>query len=106
MKTRTVCLPPGELLPGMVVATQVSGAQGSVLLAAGSVLDAPALDKLRRRGIEALTVSIPDTRDEATIAGELAAAAARVDHIFRGPGSAARTALRDAVHAYRRKQAE
>jgi hypothetical protein len=61
---------------------------------------------LRRRAIEFVTVSVPDSRDEATIARELAEAVARVDYIFRGTRSSARAALHEAVLSYRRSQAE
>jgi hypothetical protein len=53
-----------------------------------------------------VTVSVPDSRDEASIAQDLEAATARVDYIFRGEGSACRQALRQAILSYRRKQAE
>jgi len=106
MKTRTVCLPPGELAPGMVVASQVCGPQGAVLLAAGAVLDEATLENLRRRNLEFLSVHVADPRDDATIAADIAAAVARIDHIFRGEGSAQRRALREAVAAYRRRLAE
>ncbi|MFC5303141.1 hypothetical protein [Azospira restricta] len=104
MKTRLVCLPPGQLAPGMQVAAPIVSAQGSVLLATGAVLDEEAPENLRRRGIEFVTVSVADARDAATIAREQAAAAARIDHIFRGDGGAARDALRQAIHAYRARQ--
>lgn len=106
MKTRTVCLPPGELAPGMIVATQVCGPQGAVLLAAGAVLDETMLENLRRRNVEFLSVHIADPRDDATVAADIAAATARIDYIFRGEGSAQRYALREAVGAYRRRMAE
>lgn len=106
MKTRTVCLPPGELAPGMIVATQVCGPQGAVLLAAGAVLDETMLENLRRRNVEFLSVHIADPRDDATVAADIAAATARIDYIFRGEGSAQRYALREAVAAYRRRMAE
>lgn len=106
MKTRIVCLPPGQLQPGMTVASPVTGAQGGVLLAAGAELDDHALAQLRRRNIEFVTVSVPDSRDEASIAHDLEAATTRVDFIFRGDGSACRQALRQTILSYRRKQAE
>ena len=106
MKTRVVCLPPGQLQPGMIVAAPIVGSQGAVLFAAGCTLDEYGLEQLRRRTIEFVTVSVPDSRDEATIAREIAEATARVETIFRGTGSTARAALRDTVLNYRRKQAE
>lgn len=106
MKTRTVCLPPGQLRPGMTLETSVIGPQGTVLFAAGSTLDEYALKQLGRRAIEFVTVSIPDSRDGEAIAREVAQTSARVGFIFRGEGSAVRTALRNIVMDYRRKQAE
>lgn len=106
MKTRIVCLPPGQLQPGMIVATQVSRGQGAVLIAAGATLDASMLEKLKRRGVETLSVVVPDPRDEATIAHEVEDAIARIEFIFRGQGSPARDSLKEALTSYRRKQAE
>jgi hypothetical protein len=106
MKTRTACLPPGQLQPGMIIETPVIGPQGTVLLAAGTTLDEYALMQLGRRAIEFVTVSVADSRDEETIAREVAEAVARVEFIFRGEGSATRTALRNTIMNYRRKQAE
>lgn len=106
MKMRAVCLPPGELLPGMTVAAQVCGQQGSVLLAAGAVLDEASLEKLRRRNIEFLSVLVADPRDADSIAREVEAAEVRVDFVFRGNGSGQREALRTIIATYRRKQAE
>lgn len=104
MKTRLVCLPPGQLVPGMEVAAPVVSAQGSVLLAAGAILDDTAPENLRRRGIDFVAVAVPDSRDAATIARELHEAAARVDDIFRGGSSTCRETLRRAIHAYRARQ--
>lgn len=104
MKTRLVCLPLGELAPEMTVAAPVLSPHGGVLLAAGAQLDEQLLENLRRRGIEFVSVALPDARDPATIAAEQAAAAARVSHIFRGAGSATRQALQAVVAAYRQRQ--
>lgn len=98
--------PPGKLLPGMVVARPANGAQGSALLATGSVLDQKTLDSLHRHGIEFLTVDIPDSRDPQTISREIKEAEARVDYIFRGQGTLARARLHDTLIDYRREQAE
>lgn len=106
MKTRTACLTPGQLLPGMTIETPLIGPQGTVLLAAGTTLDEYALKQLGRRAIEFVTVSVPDSRDDETIAREVAETAARVEYIFRGEGSSARASLRNTIMAYRRKQAE
>ena len=101
MKTRTVCLSPGRAMPGMMLAAPVKGHDGHILLAGGAELDAETLERLLKRGIETLYVQVLDTRDEDTIAQEMRAAEQRVEHIFRGEGSAARAALRAAVLAYR-----
>lgn len=106
MKTRIVCMPPGQLAAGMIIAAPVNGPQGSVLLAAGAELDDHSLEQLRRRGISFVCVSLADSRDESTIAREVAEAAARVGYIFRGEGSTSRQALHETLLNYRRKQAE
>lgn len=106
MKTRTTCLPPGLLQPGMTLATPIVGQQGTVLFAAGSTLDEYALKQLGRRAIEFVTVLVPDSRDEEIIAREIAETDARIEFIFRGESSPARTALRNTIMNYRRKQAE
>lgn len=88
----------------MTVAAPVLSAQGNVLLAPGATLNETMLDNLRRRSIEFVTVTLPDTRDAETIAREQRTAGERVDFIFRGPGSAARKTLHAAVRAYREGQ--
>lgn len=101
MKTRALCLSPGRVAPGMTLARAVTDRDGNTLLAAGTELDSAMLDRLIRRGVEAMTVLVADTRDAETIAGELAAAEARVAYIFRGHGSESRDALQKAVLDYR-----
>lgn len=101
MKTRALCLSPGRIAPGMTLARAVTDRDGNTLLAAGTVLDSAMLDRLIRRGVEAMTVLVVDTRDADTVAGELAAAEARVAYIFRGQGSQSRDALRKAIVGYR-----
>ena len=104
MKTRVVCLPPGEVLPGMTLAAPITGSNGKVLLATGVTLDEAALENLRQRAVPFVSVAVPDSRDEATIARDLAEAAARIDYIFRGTGSDARDELRRIVADYRQRQ--
>lgn len=104
MKKRLVCLPPGQLAPGMEVAVPVVSVQGAVLLAAGATLDDDAPENLRRRGIDFVTVAIPDSRDAETIVREQEAAAQRVEYIFRGEGSSCRGKLRQAILDYRKRQ--
>lgn len=106
MKTRIVCMPPGQLAAGMIVAAPVNGPQGTVLLAAGAALDDHSLGQLRRRGVSFVCVSVADSRDESTVARETAEAAARVDYIFRGEGSTSRQTLHQTLLNYRRRQTE
>ncbi|MFT3847994.1 MAG: hypothetical protein QM739_04770 [Propionivibrio sp.] len=101
MKTRALCLSPGRIAPGMTLAKAVTDRDGNTLLAAGTVLDSAMLDRLIRRGVEAMTVLVADTRDAETIASELAAVKARIAYIFRGGGNQSRDALRDAILDYR-----
>jgi len=103
MKSRVVCLAPGHAVPGMVLAAPISGNDGHVLLAAGSELDAAMLDRLIRRGVETVFVNVLDTRDDETVLMELRAAELRVEHIFRGPSSPVRDALRAVVLEFRRQ---
>lgn len=101
MKTRVRCLSPGRIAPGMTLAKAITDRDGNTLLAADTILDSGMLDRLIRRGVETITVLVADDRDADTIAGELAAAEARVAYIFRGHSSQSRDALRSAVLDYR-----
>lgn len=106
MKTRIVCLAPGHVSPGMVLSSSVTGHDGHTLLSGGTTLDSEILDRLIRRGIETVSVSVLDTRDEETIAMEMRAAESRIGHIFRGKSSAAREALRAAILKFRLESAQ
>jgi len=101
MKTRTLCLAPGRVTPGMVLAKAVVDHEGKTLLTPGTVFLLETIDRLIRRGVETVTVEVPDLRDEETIAEELRATQTRIDTIFRQPGSAARADLRAAVLEFR-----
>ena len=101
MKSRTIFLPPGRVVPGMTLAAAVAGKDGHALLAAGTIVDASILDRLSRRGIEAIAVLLLDTRDAESIAREVHSAQIRVAQIFRGSGSPARDELQSAVVHYR-----
>lgn len=101
MKTRALCLSPGRIAPGMMLAKPITDRDGNTLLATGTMLDSEKLDRLIRRGVEAITVLVDDPRDATAIASDLAAAEARVEYIFRGTGSSARNALRQTILAYR-----
>lgn len=106
MKSRSMCCAPGRVIPGMALAAPVVDHEGHTLLAAATVLDAEMLDRLIRRGVETVSVLVLDARDEETIARDVRAAEARVAHIFRAPGSAARETLRECVLAYCRERAQ
>jgi hypothetical protein len=106
MKTRTICLAPGRVAPGMTLAAAVTGLDGQLLLSAGTVLSPETLDRLIRRGIETVSVMLLDTRNEETIALEMRAVQSRVELIFRGSGSSAREELRSSILHYRLEQAQ
>ncbi len=106
MKSRIICLAPGRVAPGMALAAPVTGHDGQILLSAGVVLDAEMLERLIRRGIESVFVTILDTRDEETIAIEMNAIRTRLEFIFRGQGSPARAALQSTILNYRLEQAK
>ena len=103
MKTRALCLSPGHAAPGMTLARAAADHEGNTLLASGTTLDAEIIDRLIRRGVSTITVLVVDARDAETIAHDLAEVEARIAHIFRGNGSPAREALRQAVLAFRRE---
>ena len=100
-KQRIMCLAPGRATPGMTLARAIIDREGSTLLSTGTVLDLAMLERLIRRGVDAISVFVPDNRDEATIADELRAVEHRVEAIFRRGGSPARDQLRAAVLNYR-----
>lgn len=101
IKQRIMCLAAGRATPGMMLAKPVVDREGAVLLAAGTTLDLMMLERLIRRGVEAISVLVSDSRDEETIARETAAVRERTGKIFRGPSNAARDELRAAVLAFR-----
>ena len=103
MKLRRFTIAPGRATPGMVLAQAVVDHDGNTLLAAGTELSAEMLERLLRRRTQTVCVELADTRDAPTIANEVRVARERVDTIFRGPGSAAREALRAAILAYRQE---
>ena len=101
MKSRTLCFAPGRIVPGMVLARAIADHEGNTLLTIGTVMSLELIDRLIRRGVEAVHVLVADRRSEVAIADELQAATARIDTIFRLPGSASRDDLRAAVLAFR-----
>ncbi len=100
-KQRIMCLAPGRATPGMTLARAITDREGSTLLSTGTVLDLAMLERLIRRGVDAISVFVTDNRDDATVADELRAVERRVEAIFRGAGSPARDQLRAAVLNYR-----
>lgn len=103
MKSRNMFFAPGRAAPGMTLAMAISDRDGHALLAEGTVLTAEILDRLIRRSVPTLCALVLDTRDDGTIASELATAKARVETIFRGAGSPARDELRAAILNYRQE---
>ena len=101
MKSRTMCFAPGHTPPGMTLAKAVTDHDGHTLLTEGTVLEAEMLARLIQRGVETVSVMVPDTRSEEAIAEELREAMERIDAIFRNGGSPAREALRAAITNYR-----
>lgn len=101
-----MCLAPGRAAPGMVLAKPIADREGVPLLTAGTELDSAMLERLIRRGVGAVSVLIPDTRDERMIAEEIAAIEKRIAHIFRGSGSPARDELRSTILSFRIEAAE
>jgi acetolactate synthase small subunit len=85
----------------MVLATPVYDREGAVLLTAGTVFDTAMLEQMIRHGVKAVSVRVPDYRDEQTIAREMADIRARIETIFRSPGSDAKCRMREAVLNYR-----
>ena len=102
MKFRTLCFAPNRITPGMTLAKAVSERDGhTTLLTEGTVLDEEMLARLIHRGVETISVLVPDHRSEEEIAEEQRLALARVDAIFREDGNPARAALRAAITRYR-----
>ncbi|MRR51127.1 MAG: hypothetical protein EG825_09480 [Rhodocyclaceae bacterium] len=102
MKVRTVCLTPWHVAPGVTLAKAALQRNGNVLLTAGTLLTEAHLNQLRERGIDLICVELPDHRSAEAVAQDMADAEARVNHLFRGPGSLAREELGEAIMAYRR----
>ena len=100
---RSVCLPTLGVRPGARLAQAVRRADGAVLLPAGAELDIDQLRRLMQRGIECVYVLQAETRDAAQIEQDLAAAALRTAHLFRGEGGAARQKLAAVIAGYRRQ---
>ncbi|MFA7270228.1 MAG: hypothetical protein WC073_12855 [Sterolibacterium sp.] len=106
MKTRSICLSPGRLQPGMTIAAAILTRQGDELLPANCVLDESLIERIRRRMIHCIVVNVPDDRDPATIAHEIETEEKRLTYIFRGDSREERAELLSAVRLFRRNQAQ
>jgi hypothetical protein len=102
---RTVCVSTLGIKPGARLAQAVRRADGGLLLAAGTELDVDQLRQLIQRGIECVHLLQEEKRNAAQIERDVAAAAARVAQLFRGPGGAARDELSAVVSDYRQRAA-
>lgn len=105
MTERVVCMSTLAVAPGARLAQAVRRPDGGLLLAAGTEIEADHLRQLVQRGIDCVYVLQEETREAEQIEGDVAAAAARVVHLFRGAGGAARDDLAAAVADYRRRAA-
>jgi hypothetical protein len=86
---------------GMVLAAEVVDGQGNVLLASGTVLAAPVLNALRRRGIDGVRI-VDDSVTEEQLAAERERITARLAQLFRKPhAGAANALLREQLAAWR-----
>lgn len=103
MTERVVCMSTLAVTPGARLAQAVRRADGGLLLAAGTEIEADHLRQLIQRGIDCVYMMQEETRDPEQIEGDVAAAAARVAHLFRGASGAARDDLAAAVADYRRR---
>ncbi|MCK9389341.1 MAG: hypothetical protein M0Q22_13240 [Sulfuritalea sp.] len=102
MAERTVCISTLGIKPGARLAQAVRRVDGGLLLAAGTEIDVDQLQQLIQRGIECVHVLQEETRDAAQIERDVAAATARVAHLFRGNSSEARDELAATIADYRR----
>lgn len=105
MAERTVCISTLGIKPGARLAQAVRRPDGGLLLAAETELDIDQIRQLVQRGIEHVYVLQEETRDAAQIERDVAAAAERVAHLFRGRSSDARNELAAVVADYRRRAA-
>lgn len=99
-------MPLDQLRPGMVLGADIEDAHGAVLLAAGSEISEALLAALRRRGVEQVSVRMPE-QSSGQEEARREEARARLAHLFRraGDGEAVRS-LHAVVLAYREGQAQ
>ncbi|MCX7165408.1 MAG: hypothetical protein NTV11_03925 [Rhodocyclales bacterium] len=91
-----------EVHAGARLTAAVLGADGQVLMTAGSILTEAALEKLAQRGIVAVTIE--QQRDEAELTEASEALHRRLDDLFRRcdlEGDSGAQTLFEAVLAYR-----
>lgn len=105
MTDRVVCMSTLAVAPGARLAQAVRRADGGLLLAAGTEIEADHLRQLVQRGIDCVYVLQEETREAEQIEHDVAQAAARVAHLFRGAGGASRDDLAAVVADYRRRVA-
>ncbi len=99
----TATLPLGEAPPGARLAADILGADGQVLMTAGTVLSEASLQGLARRGIASVVIEVQ--RAEAELNAARATLRRRLGHLFRrcdteAAGGAAQM-LHQTVLAYR-----
>ena len=103
MNARSRTIPLDQAEAGNVLAVDVCDSAGHTLLAAGAQLSAASIASLRQRGIAAVCIEQP--MSEAELAALRAAAAQRLDHLFRRTtDDPLMNRLHDAVLAFRLEQ--
>lgn len=102
---RSVCVPTLGVAPGATLAQPVRRGDQVVLLPAGSVIDADQVRRLIQRGIDFVYILQMETRDPDQVACDIAAATARVAHLFRGESNPTRDCLANVIGSYRRQAA-
>ena len=80
---KSVALPLASVQPGARLTAPVLGADGQVLMTAGSILTEAALAKLAQRGIAAVAIAVETKRDEAELIAARAELRQRLGHLFR-----------------------
>ena len=72
-----------DAAPGMILADALQDETGQMLLPKGSELTESVLRSLGRRGIETLSILIPEAVDESALIARREAARQRLQHLFR-----------------------
>jgi hypothetical protein len=98
-------MPLDRLQPGMILGKEVRGAQGALLLAAGTVLGEQEIEALGKQRVEQVLIATGQAMSPEEQAALRAAVEQRIHHLFRKSGDNPLMArLRDAVLAYRLEQ--